>query len=61
MAAARILDPVDAVPEAHDALLRGELGVEIVGDVVGAADLVEHVLDALVGAAMQGALQGADG
>ena len=57
---AGILDPVDAVPDAHDLLLPLDQILDVRPDLLHLADLREHVDHLLVGSAVQGARQRSD-
>ena len=57
----RIEGLVDAVTDAHDLLLGGERSLNPTVDLGLVADLLKHVDDSLVGAAVKGSLERADG
>ncbi len=57
---ARVQDFVDAVANAHDLLLPFKFALDEGIDLVEIADLLEHVNDALVGAAVKRALERTD-
>ena len=58
---ARVEDFVDAVSDAHDFFLLGEGVIDPLVDLIEGADFLEHVNDAFVGAAVEGAFEGTDG
>ena len=61
MRCARVEHFVDAMADSHDLLFLGELLFEPWVDTVFATDFLEHVDDAFIGAAMEGAFEGSDG
>ena len=58
---ARVLGAVDAVAEAHDAVLGVQALADVLLGVLRLANLFRHFLHGLGGAAVQRALEGADG
>lgn len=58
---ARVVGPVDAVPEAHEALAAVEDTLDVCRRVTRALDTLDHVLGARGGATVQRPREGADG